>query len=101
MEKDIHTGAYHASPEEILKEKILSARKKSLPSEEEKEESHPRLSADESWFERNGPAEKKDEFHSVPSSDKTWFERNEYVVIGTIVLIVVIAGCIILNALGD
>ncbi|TAN14061.1 MAG: hypothetical protein EPN37_12450 [Chitinophagaceae bacterium] len=101
MEKDIHTGTHRASPEEILKEKILSARKKPVPSEEEKEESHPGLSADESWFERNGPVEKEDEFHSVPSSDKTWFERNEYVVVGTIVLIVVIAGCIILNALGD
>lgn len=77
MEKELHTGTHRASPEEILKEKILSARKKPIPSEE-----------------------KEDEFHSVPSPNKTWFERNEYVVIGLIVLTLVVAGCIVLNALG-
>lgn len=100
MEKDLHTGTHRASPEEILKEKILSARKKPVPSEEKEEDPHPGSSAD-AWSERNGPAEKREESYSEPSSNKTWFERNEYIVIGTIVLIVVIAGCIILNALGD
>jgi hypothetical protein len=45
--------------------------------------------------------------HSISSSEisgfpdnKTWFEKNEYVVIGAIVLVIVIAGCIVLNVLG-
>lgn len=44
--------------------------------------------------------------HSISPSEisgfpdnKTWFKKNEYVVIGLIVLIIVIAGCIVLNVL--
>lgn len=80
MEKDLHTDTdtHKVSPEEILRQKILSARiNKPAPAEEEKDESYSELPA-----------------------NKTWFEKNEYVVIGAIVVIVVIAGCIVLNVLG-
>ncbi|MGI0062532.1 MAG: hypothetical protein ACREBA_08790 [Nitrosotalea sp.] len=86
MEKDLHTETHRLSPEEILKEKILSARQNQSAV---------------------SPANSKEieEIRDEPPSglpvNKTWFQRNEYVIIGLIVLIVIVAGCILLNALAS